>query len=54
LFTTRKELRQTLRHNLCYYQSMRHKVLSLLESKRLSFPYGDFSLFPCGVLMPVL
>jgi hypothetical protein len=27
-------LRQTLRHNLCYYQSMRHKVLSLLESKR--------------------
>ena len=34
LFTTRSELRQTLRHNLCYYQSMRHKVLSLLESKR--------------------
>jgi hypothetical protein len=34
LFTTRPELRQTLRHNLCYYQSMRHKVLSLLESKR--------------------
>ena len=34
LFTTRSELRQTLRHNLCYYQSMRQKVLSLLESKR--------------------
>ena len=34
LFTTRKELRQTLRHNLCYYQSMRHKGLSLLESNR--------------------
>ena len=34
LFMTRKELRQTLRHNLCYDQSMRHKVLSLLESKR--------------------
>jgi hypothetical protein len=34
LFTTRSELRQTLRHNLCYYQSMRHKVLSLLQSKR--------------------
>ena len=34
LFTTRSEWRQTLRHNLCDYQSMRHKVLSLLESKR--------------------
>ena len=34
LFTTRSELRQTLRHNLCYYQSLWHKVLSLLESKR--------------------
>jgi transposase len=34
LFTTRSELRQTLRHNLCYCQSIRHKVLSLLESKR--------------------
>ena len=34
LVTTRAELRQTLRHKLCYYQSMRHKVLSLLESKR--------------------
>jgi hypothetical protein len=34
LFTSRSELRQTLRNNLCYYQSMRHKVLSLIESKR--------------------
>jgi len=28
LFTSRSELRQTLRNNLCYYQSMRHKVIS--------------------------
>jgi hypothetical protein len=34
LFTTRSALRQTLRHNLCDYQSMKHKVLSLIESKR--------------------
>ena len=34
LFATRKELRNTLRHNICYYQSMRHKMLTLLESPR--------------------
>jgi hypothetical protein len=34
LFTSRSELRQTLRNNICYDQSMRHKVLSFIESKR--------------------
>jgi DDE superfamily endonuclease len=34
LLTTRAELRHTLRQNICYYQSMRQKVLSLIQSKR--------------------
>lgn len=34
LFTTRAELRHTLRQNLCSYQSMRQKVLSLIERPR--------------------
>lgn len=34
LFTTRAALRHTLRQNLCYYQTMRHKVRSLIESPR--------------------
>ncbi len=34
LFSTRRELRHTLRQNICYYQSMRHKIISLLESPR--------------------
>jgi transposase len=34
LLTTRAELRHTVRQNICYYQSMRHKVLSLIQRKR--------------------
>ena len=34
LFAHMAALRATLRHNLCYYQSMRQKVLSLMESPR--------------------
>ena len=34
LFATMAALRVTLRNNLCYYQSMRQKVLSLIESPR--------------------
>jgi hypothetical protein len=34
LFTTMAALRVTLRHNLSYFQTMRHKVLSLIESPR--------------------
>jgi DDE superfamily endonuclease len=34
LFATRAALRMTLRNNLCYYQSRRQKVLSLIESPR--------------------
>ena len=34
LFETMAALRQTLRRNLCYFQTLRHKVLSLLEGPR--------------------
>jgi transposase len=34
LFTHMAALRATLRNNLCYYQSIRQKVLSLMESPR--------------------
>jgi transposase len=34
LFAHMAALRATLRNNLCYYQSMRQKVLSLMESPR--------------------
>jgi hypothetical protein len=34
LFATMAALRVTLRNNLCYYQSLRQKVLSVIESPR--------------------
>ena len=34
LFTSMTALRATLRNNICYFQTMRHKVLSLIESPR--------------------
>jgi hypothetical protein len=34
LFTSMAVLRTTLRNNLCYFQTMRQKVLSLIESPR--------------------
>jgi transposase len=34
LFTNMAALRATLRNNLCYYQSLRQKVLSLINSPR--------------------
>ena len=34
LLTSRVELRHTLRQTICSYQSMRHKVLSLIQRKR--------------------
>lgn len=34
LFTSMASLRVTLRNNICYFQTMRHKVLSLIESAR--------------------
>ena len=34
LFTRMAALRATLRNNICYFQTMRHKVLSLIESPR--------------------
>jgi transposase len=34
LFTSMAALRATLRNNICYFQTMRHKVLSLIESPR--------------------
>src|SRR5207244_12379033 len=34
LFTSMASFRVTLRNNICYFQTMRHKVLSLIESAR--------------------
>ena len=34
LFARMAALRATLRHNICYFQTMRQKVLSLMESPR--------------------
>jgi hypothetical protein len=34
LFLSMRELRHALRGSLCYFQTMRHKVLSLLQSPR--------------------
>lgn len=34
LFASMAALRATLRHNLCYFQTMKQKVLSLIESPR--------------------
>jgi transposase len=34
LFASMAALRVTLRNNLCYYQSLRQKVLSLIDSPR--------------------
>ena len=34
LFTDMAALRATLRNNICYFQTMRHKMLSLIESPR--------------------
>jgi hypothetical protein len=34
LFTSMASLRGTLRNNICYFQTMRHKVLSLIENPR--------------------
>jgi transposase len=34
LFATMAALRTTLRNNLCYFQTMRHKMLALIESPR--------------------
>jgi DDE superfamily endonuclease len=34
LFTSMASLRATLRNNLCYFQTMRQKVLSLIDSPR--------------------
>ena len=36
LFASMAALRATLRHNLCYFQTMQQKVLSLIESPRKS------------------
>jgi hypothetical protein len=34
LFESMRELRTALRANLCYFQTMRHKMLSLIQSPR--------------------
>jgi hypothetical protein len=34
LFASMALLRATLRNNLCYFQTMRQRVLSLIESSR--------------------
>ena len=32
LFLTRAQLQQALRHSLCYYPTLKHRVLSLIQS----------------------
>jgi transposase len=34
LFARMAAVRETLRHNICYFQTMKQKVLSLIESPR--------------------
>lgn len=34
LFRALGQLKQTLRHSLCYYQTLRHRVLSLIQSPK--------------------
>jgi hypothetical protein len=34
LVPTLAELRQSLRNNLCYYQTLKHRVLSLIQSSK--------------------
>lgn len=34
LFPTRAQLKQALRNSLCYYQTLRHRVLSLIQSPK--------------------
>jgi transposase len=34
LFPTMAELKQSLRNNLCYYQTLRHRILSLIQSSK--------------------
>ena len=34
LFPTMTELRQSLRNNLCYYQTLKHRVLSLIQASQ--------------------
>jgi transposase len=34
LFPTMAQLKQTLRNNLCYYQTLKHRVLSVIQSAR--------------------
>jgi transposase len=34
LFPTMAQLKQTLRNNLCYYQTLKHRVLSVIQSVR--------------------
>ena len=34
LFPTMAQLKQTLRNNLCYYQTLKHRILSVIQSAR--------------------
>jgi DDE superfamily endonuclease len=34
LFQTVAQLKQTLRHSLCYYQTLKHRVLSVIQAQR--------------------
>jgi transposase len=34
LFPTMAELKQSLRNNLCYYQTLKHRVLSLIQASK--------------------
>jgi hypothetical protein len=34
LFLTMADLTQSLRNNLCYYQTLKHRVLSLIQAAK--------------------
>jgi transposase len=34
LFPTLAQLKRTIRHNLCYYQPLKHRILSIIQSSR--------------------
>jgi DDE superfamily endonuclease len=57
LFPTQAQLKQALRNSLCYYQTLKHRVLSLIQSPKkrtqLAFPIRDYReyswTFPANV-----
>jgi hypothetical protein len=54
LQSVRSRLKQTKKPQYKFVTHLLGLLLMLPGHATLGFPYGDFSLFPCGVLTPVL